>query len=335
MNFLMGLNESFSQSRGQILLMDPLPSINRVFSLMAQEEKQKSISNETQNSMAFLAKSSVPSRKPQSNNYKSTNRDRPYCTHCNFQGHTVDKCYKLHGYPPGYKSNSAKNYNPRNKINYLAAANEDPNAQISSINHDLANMFKGFSPDQCQQVLFALSNHMITVNHNEETTTGKCYSLSINSGQKSHTWIIDSGATQHVCHEISMFMNKRKVSHYTVTLPNKITLPVTIIGDIKIDHLFTLKDVLYVPSFDQNLISVSALTQNQKLMIQFTCNHALIQDMRNMKMIGKANIHQRLYVLDEGKELKNSRINNVIVSLDVWHNRLGHHSNKCLYLIRD
>lgn len=35
-----GLNESFSQTRGQILLMDPLPSINRVFSLLAQEEKQ-------------------------------------------------------------------------------------------------------------------------------------------------------------------------------------------------------------------------------------------------------------------------------------------------------
>lgn len=31
MNFLMGLNKSFSQSRGQILLMDPLPSINHVF----------------------------------------------------------------------------------------------------------------------------------------------------------------------------------------------------------------------------------------------------------------------------------------------------------------
>ena len=35
--FLMGLNESFSQIRGQILLIDPLPSINKVFSLVIQE----------------------------------------------------------------------------------------------------------------------------------------------------------------------------------------------------------------------------------------------------------------------------------------------------------
>lgn len=47
MNFLMGLNDSFSQTRGQILLMDPLPSINRVFSLIVQEEKQKSLSRDT------------------------------------------------------------------------------------------------------------------------------------------------------------------------------------------------------------------------------------------------------------------------------------------------
>jgi hypothetical protein len=42
-HFLMGLNESFSQVRGQILLMDPLPSINKVFSLVIQEERQREV----------------------------------------------------------------------------------------------------------------------------------------------------------------------------------------------------------------------------------------------------------------------------------------------------
>lgn len=36
--------------------MDPLPPINRVFSLIAQEEKQKSISSDSQQTVAFLAK---------------------------------------------------------------------------------------------------------------------------------------------------------------------------------------------------------------------------------------------------------------------------------------
>lgn len=110
-NFLMGLNESFSQTRGQILLTDLLPAINRVFSLVVQEEKQKILSN-NQNSFAFLAKSTpvnsnrnVDNSNAGQNQAKKyqNNRDRPYCSHCKFQGHTIEKCYKLHGYPPGYK----------------------------------------------------------------------------------------------------------------------------------------------------------------------------------------------------------------------------------------
>ncbi|KAL5571511.1 hypothetical protein UlMin_021108 [Ulmus minor] len=34
LQFLMGLNESYAQNRGQILMMGPLPTINKVFSLV-------------------------------------------------------------------------------------------------------------------------------------------------------------------------------------------------------------------------------------------------------------------------------------------------------------
>ncbi|KAL5579147.1 hypothetical protein UlMin_011589 [Ulmus minor] len=37
LQFLMGLNDSYAQNRGQILMMEPLPTINKVFSLIIQE----------------------------------------------------------------------------------------------------------------------------------------------------------------------------------------------------------------------------------------------------------------------------------------------------------
>lgn len=40
MSFLMDLNDTYSHIRGQILLMDPLPPLNKVFSLLTQEERQ-------------------------------------------------------------------------------------------------------------------------------------------------------------------------------------------------------------------------------------------------------------------------------------------------------
>ena len=33
----------------------------------------------------------------------SKGKDRPVCTHCGKLRHTVEKCFKLHGFPPGFK----------------------------------------------------------------------------------------------------------------------------------------------------------------------------------------------------------------------------------------
>ncbi|KAI5349572.1 hypothetical protein L3X38_002460 [Prunus dulcis] len=43
MQFLMGLNESYSAIRGQILLMQTLPTVRRTYSLIMQEEKQREL----------------------------------------------------------------------------------------------------------------------------------------------------------------------------------------------------------------------------------------------------------------------------------------------------
>lgn len=39
MSFLMGLNETYTTVKGQILLMDPIPSLGKVFSFLLQDEK--------------------------------------------------------------------------------------------------------------------------------------------------------------------------------------------------------------------------------------------------------------------------------------------------------
>ena len=39
----MGLNNDYNAVRGNILMMSPLPSINQVYSMLIQEEKQREI----------------------------------------------------------------------------------------------------------------------------------------------------------------------------------------------------------------------------------------------------------------------------------------------------
>lgn len=156
--------------------MDPLPSINRTFSLIVQGEKQKSIHNDVHHSIVFVAKASTQNRGKPQNNFKNNNHDRPFCTHCKLQGHMIDKCHKLHIYPLGYKSKSRV---------AAAASHDDPNVQMSSINNDLSKMFKGVSQEQCQQIMSALSNHMISVNPDEETTIGNVIPFLLIQG-KNH-----------------------------------------------------------------------------------------------------------------------------------------------------
>ena len=88
MKFLMGLNESFSQVRTQVLLMDPIPSLSKVYSLLIQEETQRSVTNPSivkVDSIALVAK--MPSVNVNLGNNLAGNgpggkgKEKPVCTH--------------------------------------------------------------------------------------------------------------------------------------------------------------------------------------------------------------------------------------------------------------
>ena len=106
MQFLMGLNESYASTRGQILMLDLLPPVAKVFNLVVKEERQWSIRSRSlapSNSMAFNTFSPA-SFIATALTHNKPRRERPICTHCGLTRHTVDRCYKLHGFPPSYKS---------------------------------------------------------------------------------------------------------------------------------------------------------------------------------------------------------------------------------------
>ncbi|XP_050259928.1 uncharacterized protein LOC126705003 [Quercus robur] len=117
MRFLMGLNESFETVRSHILMIEPFPLMSKEYALVLQEESHKGIGHGSAftprpNSVAMYANT-----RGYSGNKGGPKKERPLCTHCNMLGHTVDKCYKLHGYPPGYKHKWKPNSNA-NQVSY-------------------------------------------------------------------------------------------------------------------------------------------------------------------------------------------------------------------------
>ena len=142
MQFLMGLNDSFSHVKAQILMTYPLSSITKAFASVVQEERQRNINIPSlapiADSVALFTRGEVTR-----NNYGGKNqsykKDRPICSHCGITRHTVDKCYKLHGYPPGYKFKGKMH-----SANQSSAIVEEPHLP--------------FTQDQCQQLLSMLSS---------------------------------------------------------------------------------------------------------------------------------------------------------------------------------
>ncbi|GAA0183684.1 hypothetical protein LIER_31055 [Lithospermum erythrorhizon] len=87
------------------------------------------------------------------------------------------------------------------------------------------------------------------------------YSCSIANLNKTDSWIIDSGASTHMCGNLDLFESYKSVnSIHTVNLPDNIVKPVQAIKTIFIHKDIKLCDCLYVPSFRYNLLSVSKLT---------------------------------------------------------------------------
>ncbi|XP_062162137.1 uncharacterized protein LOC133869196 [Alnus glutinosa] len=123
--FLMGLNDSFAQIRG------------------GKEERQREIyihlvQVET---AALMTRASSQYQNQQHHNSKSSFRkDRPLCIHCGLLGHTMEKCYKLHGYPPGYKFN-------KNKPNTISAN------EVQEVDQPLQIPQLSISQEQIQQLL--------------------------------------------------------------------------------------------------------------------------------------------------------------------------------------
>ena len=94
-----------------------------------------------------------------------------------------------------------------------------------------------------------------------------------------------------------------------MTLPNHTCISVTLTGDVHISYHLILTDVLYVPQFKFNLISVSALTKTSTLTVTFFPGHYFIQNNKSLNVIGKGSQIADLYVFHPS-HLSTTFINN-------------------------
>ncbi|XP_070009690.1 uncharacterized protein [Nicotiana sylvestris] len=95
LQFLTGLNESYSQSRSQIMMMSHLPSINRAYSMLVDQESQRNLVNMPQVAQVSEALENLAmySNKGTNNtgSYKEK-RNQVQCEYCHYKGVQEEWC---------------------------------------------------------------------------------------------------------------------------------------------------------------------------------------------------------------------------------------------------
>ncbi|XP_061341826.1 uncharacterized protein LOC133288142 [Gastrolobium bilobum] len=188
------LNEQFTHVRSQIMLMDPLPNVNRVFSLVTQQERQMV---QLEGNMPKLETSKVfynfadqafergrGITRGRGRGF-STGRGRTggsrLCTYCGKTSHTVDTYFEKHGYPPGYRQR-----NPTHKENVATVTDQDQRAEIqSSINPTDEGKDK-FTKYQYQTILDMIQQQMQRQNsttHMSNVVRTKAYNMNTESSE--------------------------------------------------------------------------------------------------------------------------------------------------------
>ncbi|KAK8346101.1 hypothetical protein V6Z12_A07G191700 [Gossypium hirsutum] len=72
--------------------------------------------------------------------------------------------------------------------------------------------------------------------------------------------------------------------------------PVAGVGEVQITENFSLDKVLHVPNLFCNLLSISKLTKDEKLLAEFSTIGCVIQKQKSGKMIGTTKVDDGLYV---------------------------------------
>ena len=149
----------------------------------------------------------------------------------------------------------------------------------------------------------------------------------------SFDWIVDSGATDHMVGTKNVLTNESTVmSSGHVQLPNGDSSRVTHSGCSKLQGGDIVKNVLCVPDFNFNLLSVAKLTRQLNCCAVFYPDFFLLQDLLTgrVKEIGKEN--GGLYILKSPQLINIEQHHRSVATTavqdsdegEVWHKRLGH-----------
>jgi hypothetical protein len=320
--FLAGLDGEFEQVRGEILRKDPIPELEECYSMVRREFVRQTTMNgelEKPEASAMFSKNRLnqngSSQKQQDrtrNNHPKVSmgptKSNQKCTHCDQSGHIRERCFELVGYPEWWDHNR----DPRKKYSNKTSA-----AAVVETKIDMEDVAETTSA-----LVARRGNGGKALN-----------SLALISNS---TWIIDSGATDHMTFDSRQVASLIPSSQKFISTANGSFAPIIGEGSLSLSDTLNLNSVLVVPSLDYNLLSVSQITSALSCVVIFWPEYCVFKDIQTKQTIGYGTREGRLYYLNLESN-SSTQLQHALTAENVeekgrkyeiwrWHRRMGHPS---------
>ncbi|GFY92444.1 hypothetical protein Acr_08g0008400 [Actinidia rufa] len=286
--FLIGLKSEFETLRTHILNTSPLPSLYEAFAIVDGDEQRRRLLP----SLSLLESCPIV---PNQRAFASSSGTHLYCQHCHKPGHLIDRCWVLHpelkqqfsqprgGGRGGGRSGGRGRGTPRTG----AIAKVEP--------------VPAYLPDfkQLQLQIAQLQSHLglATASQSSSPTAAIVAETPTTlHGKSGHpTWILDSGANNHMTGELTTFTSPITSVYQSVCIDDGSSIPIRSQGVPRLSFDITLSPVYYVPHFAYNLLSVSRLAKDLNCAVVFLPSRCFLQNLTSKKIFGKGYERDGLY----------------------------------------
>lgn len=331
--FLNGLNEVYGAQRSQLLMLSPLPTVEVACAALQQEESQRDALN----------LSVVPDTEMSAmySNTKSTPEKVFVCTACGMKGHSSSRCWTVVGYPKWHYKHGKSG--PKGGASNFGVGSSQWNsnkvkmANVAQVTSDNDDQSMTFTTAQLQHLLSMMPGSKDTED-DESPFSGMIDSKA--GGAHSGKWIIDSGASDHMTATLNILENVRQAPlNFTIKLPTGAKALITHVGDLVLDNGLKMLNVLHVPDFNHNLLSIHKLAKDNGCDVTFHADKCLILDSASKRLRGMGEIYNGLYYLTQVGTIPHKAQCLQVEStkhddqLGLWHQRLGHTPTQKLQLI--
>lgn len=296
-DFLAGLDIEYDKIRSDLFRMTPIPKAEEAYNAIRREAQriqtmtEPSEGREVAVAMASKAPSTSRNTASRPTYFPRENKEDLKCTFCEGKGHIEETCFKKHGKPEWFielrkKQRAEERMRQKGRGKAAVAAADggfggEAGAEKEAVKLGVAAVAAGKTGGQALSLINQISN----TNSSGAGKIGRA--LVTSEVEKDTGWIIDSGATDHMTYDKSLFRYMNTPNRTSVATANGEITPVMGAGTIDLSSSLSLHHCLLVPSLSNHLLSVGQVTEQLDCFVLIYPSFCLLQDIRTKEIIGR------------------------------------------------